>query len=88
MAEIIPFKTRQQLETEKAVKVIQEWESHLEWEEANWHHLEEREAEKGLSQDEIEWLNEWLHNESISNKLLIAAASSPPTKRTYITTKF
>ena len=44
MAEIIPFKTRQQLETEKAVKVIKEWESHLEWEEANWHHLEEREV--------------------------------------------
>ena len=65
MAEIIPFKTRQQLETEKAVKVIQEWESHLEWEEANWHHVEEREAEEehSLSQDEIEWLNEWLHNE-------------------------
>ena len=48
MAEIIPFKTRQQLETEKAVKVIQEWESHLEWEEANWHHLEERKAEEGF----------------------------------------
>ncbi len=46
MAEIIPFKTRQQLETEKAVKVIQEWESHLEWEEANWHHVEEREVEE------------------------------------------
>lgn len=26
MAEIIPFKTRQQLETEKAVKVMREWE--------------------------------------------------------------
>ena len=36
MAEIIPFKTRQQLETEKAVKVLREWEAHLEWEEANW----------------------------------------------------
>ena len=34
--------------TEKAVKVIQEWESHLEWEEANWHHVEEREAEEGF----------------------------------------
>ena len=65
MAEIIPFKTRQQLETEKAVKVIQEWESHLEWEEANWHHVEKRKAEEesSLSQDEIEWLVEWLHNE-------------------------
>ena len=55
MDEIIPFKIRQQLEIEKVVKVIQEWESHLEWEEANWHHLEERDAaeERSLSQDEI-----------------------------------
>ena len=62
MAEIIPFKTRQQLEKEKAVKVIQEWEAHLEWEEANWHHVEgrEEEIERNLSQGEIEWLNEWL----------------------------
>ena len=34
MAKILPFKTRRQLEIDKAVKVIQEWESHLEWEEA------------------------------------------------------
>ena len=64
MAKILPFKTRQQLETEEAVKVIQEWESHLEWEEANWHHLKEREAEEdSLSQDEIEWLNDWLQDD-------------------------
>ena len=49
------------METE--VKVMQEWESHLEWEEANWHHLKEREAEEGLSQDEIEWLNDWLKDD-------------------------
>ena len=30
MAEITPFKTRQQLETEKTVKVMHEWEAHLE----------------------------------------------------------
>ena len=46
MAKIIPFKTRQQLETEKAVKVMREWEAHLEWEEANGHHVEERERRK------------------------------------------
>ena len=46
MAKIIPFKTRQQLETEKAVKVMREWETHLEWEEANWHHVIERETEE------------------------------------------
>ena len=33
-------------------------ESHLEWEEANWHHLEVKEAEEGLSRDEIEWLQD------------------------------
>jgi len=61
MAIIIPFKTRQQLETENAVKVMREWEAHLEWEEANWHHVIERETEEqSLSQEEIEWLNEWV----------------------------
>ncbi|QUW23341.1 hypothetical protein JSQ81_07400 [Sporosarcina sp. Marseille-Q4063] len=62
MAIIIPFKTRQQLETENAVKVIREWETHLEWEEANWHHIVEKEVEEelGLSQNDIDWLNEWV----------------------------
>ena len=64
MAIIIPFKSRQQLETEKAVKVMREWEAHLEWEEANWHHVIETETEElGLSQKEIEWLNEWVDEE-------------------------
>ena len=56
MAEIIPFKTRQQLETENAVKVMREWED------ANWHHVIERETEEeqNLSLEEIEWLNEWV----------------------------
>jgi hypothetical protein len=63
MADIIPFKTKQQLETENALKVMEEWEDHLEWEDANWHHLEEKKAEEGLSQDEIEWLNDWLQEE-------------------------
>ena len=67
MAIIIPFKTRQQLETENAVKVMREWEAHLEWEEANWHHVIETETEKeeeqSLSQEEIEWLHEWMGEE-------------------------
>jgi len=65
MAKIIPFKTRQQLETEKAVKVMREWEAHLEWEEANWHHVIEKETEEeqNLSVEEIEWLNEWVGEE-------------------------
>jgi len=65
MAEIIPFKTRQQLETEKAVNVIREWEAHLEWEEANWHNVVDSEAkvEQNLQQEEIEWLNEWVGEE-------------------------
>ncbi|MCZ2258259.1 hypothetical protein [Sporosarcina sp. G11-34] len=64
MAKIIPFKTRQIFEPEKAVKVMREWETHLEWEEANWHHVIERETEEqGLSQEEIEWLNEWVGEE-------------------------
>ena len=56
IAKIIPFKNRQQLEKEKAVKVIREWE------EVNWQLVEEREEEKEryLSQGEIEWLNEWV----------------------------
>lgn len=62
MGKIIRFKTKQQLETENAVKVIREWEVHLEWEEANWHHVIERETkeEQNLQQEEIEWLNEWV----------------------------
>jgi len=64
MAIIIPFKTRQQLETENAVKVMREWENHLGWEEANWHHVIAKEPEEqSLSQEEIEWLNEWLGEE-------------------------
>ena len=56
IAKIIPFKNRKQLEKEKAVKVIREWE------EVNWQLVEEREEEKEryLSQGEIEWLNEWV----------------------------
>ena len=64
MAKIIPFKTRQQLETENAVKVMREWEAHLEWEEANWQKVVDRETEEeGLSQEEIEWLNDWVGEE-------------------------
>ena len=56
IAKIIPFKNRQKLEKEKAVKVIREQE------EVNWQLVEEREEEKEryLSQGEIEWLNEWV----------------------------
>ena len=64
MAIIIPFKTRQQLGIENAVKVMSEWEAHLEWEEANWNHVIVRETEEqALSQEEIEWLNEWVGEE-------------------------
>ncbi|MCZ2259761.1 hypothetical protein [Sporosarcina sp. G11-34] len=64
MAVIIPFKTRHQLETEKAVKVMRDWEAHLEWEEANWHHVIETETEgQSLSLEEIEWLNDWVGEE-------------------------
>ena len=55
MAIIIPFKSRQQLETEKAVKVMREWE------EANWQKVIDRETkEESLSQEEIKWLNDWV----------------------------
>ena len=62
MAKVIPFKTRQQLETEKAVKVVREWEAYLEWEEVNWYNVLDRETkeEQDLQQEEIEWLNEWV----------------------------
>jgi len=62
MAEIIRFKTKKQLETENAVRVIREWETHLEWEKANWHHVVDRDEreEESLSQKEIEWLKEWV----------------------------
>ncbi|PIC70634.1 hypothetical protein CSV77_06850 [Sporosarcina sp. P16b] len=65
MAIIIPFQTRQQLETEKAVKVMREWETYLEREEANWHQVIERETEEkdSLSQEDIKWLNEWMVEE-------------------------
>lgn len=61
MAKILPCKTSQQLET--AVLVMQEWEAHFEWEEVNWHHLEKRGAEEGLSQDKLEWLYDWLQDD-------------------------
>ncbi|MEK4404877.1 hypothetical protein MKZ26_10695 [Sporosarcina sp. FSL K6-6792] len=64
MAIIIPFKSRQQLETENAVKVMREWEAHLEWEDANWNKVVDREAkEESLSQEEIKWLNDWVGEE-------------------------
>ena len=64
MANIIPFKTRQQLEAEKAVKVMREWEAHLEWEEANWQKVVDREVkEESLSQEEIKWLKNWVGEE-------------------------
>ena len=37
---------RQQLETERVVKVVREWEAHLEWEEANLQKVEEGEENK------------------------------------------
>jgi len=64
MAIIIPFKTRQQLEAENAIKVMREWEAHLEWEEANWQKVIAREEkEDPLSTEEINWLNNWLSEE-------------------------
>jgi hypothetical protein len=49
--ETIPYKTKLQLETEKAVRVMREWEAHLKWEEANWHNVIDRvvEEEQSLS---------------------------------------
>ena len=64
MGEIIRFKTKPQLETENAVRGMREWKAHLEWEEANWHYVIERETEEqGLSNEEIEWLNKWVGEE-------------------------
>ncbi|WP_252502783.1 hypothetical protein [Sporosarcina sp. Marseille-Q4943] len=61
MAEIIPFKTKQQIETEKAKKTIREWENYLEWEDANWHNVINRADEvTELSKEEKDWLNDWL----------------------------
>lgn len=60
MAVIIPFKNRQQLETESAVKVMREWEAYLELEEVNWQKVVDREVkEESLSQEEVDWLNDW-----------------------------
>ena len=65
MAKLIPFKTRQQLETEKAVKVMSEWEANLEWEEVNWWNAvySETKEEQKIQQEEIDWLNEWVGEE-------------------------
>ncbi|WP_252503083.1 hypothetical protein [Sporosarcina sp. Marseille-Q4943] len=61
MAEIIPFKTKQQLETEKARKAISDWEVYLKWEEANWHNIINKDEDKvDLSKEEVAWLNDWL----------------------------
>ena len=43
--------------------VMQEWEVHFEWEEVNWHHLEKRGVEEGLSQDKIGRLSDWLQDD-------------------------
>ncbi|WP_255407060.1 hypothetical protein [Sporosarcina sp. P16b] len=43
---------------------MREWKSYLDWEEANRHHIIERETEEqSLSQGEFEWLNEWMSEE-------------------------
>jgi hypothetical protein len=48
LVKIIPFKTRQQLKTEKAVKVMREWEAHFEWEVENWHHVKKKREKKSV----------------------------------------
>ncbi|MFS0575442.1 hypothetical protein AB1K83_07405 [Sporosarcina sp. 179-K 3D1 HS] len=62
IAKIIPFKTKQQLEKGKALKVMEDWKTYLQWEEANRQYVEKSEAEsgRGLTHDEVEWLNEWV----------------------------
>lgn len=61
LAKIIPFKTKQQIETEKAKKTIREWENYLEWEDANWHNVINRaEDVTEISKEEMDWLNDWL----------------------------
>ncbi|WP_262173157.1 hypothetical protein [Saccharococcus sp. Marseille-Q5394] len=61
MAKIIPFKTKQQIEAEKAKKTIREWENYLEWEEAKWHNVINRAEDiTDLSKEEMDWLNDWL----------------------------
>lgn len=59
VAEIIPFKTKQQLQKEEVMKVILEWEAFVKWEES---HLKasQKEIEQEISQEEIDWLNEWI----------------------------
>ncbi len=47
MAKIIPFKSKQQLKMGKALKVMSESESQLDWEEVNWHHVIKRGVEEG-----------------------------------------
>jgi len=63
MANIISFKTRQQLETEKALKTMREWEEYLDWEDANWEKVGELEENKErlLSIEEIKWLTSWVN---------------------------
>ena len=63
VAEIIPFKTRQQMKMENAMKIMHEWEGYLEWKDANWQKAEEKEVaeEQFLSNEEIEWLNSWVN---------------------------
>ncbi|MCM3711107.1 hypothetical protein [Sporosarcina luteola] len=59
MADIIPFKTKQQLQKEEAMQVIQEWEAFVKWEES---HLKasQKEIEQEISQEEVDWLNKWI----------------------------
>ncbi len=41
---------------------MRKWEAHLGWEEANWHHVVDREPKEkqSVQQEEIEWLNDWV----------------------------
>ena len=67
MAIIISFKNRQQLETEKALKTMKEWDRYLKWEAANWQKVEELKnaEEHKLSSIEIDWLNSWVNEKNI-----------------------
>ncbi len=61
LTKTIPFKAKQQMETERTKKTIREWDNYLEWEDAKWHNvINKAEDVTELSKEEMNWLNDWL----------------------------
>lgn len=70
MAKVIPFRTREEWEAEKKQKIKDDWDAYIEWEEMTLKRVREEQAAEnetesegeldGISQEEMEWLIDWV----------------------------